>query len=383
MINIFKSWAKRILGKSKYNSISGKIGLTGKTIKIYLKALSRVLSIRNVKWIALINDRPIIIFEDIRFAPYLYEGFEAISDHPEKPVVKINIRVLGQRHESLKRLLQLKRVNFVIKPIGNGRVIRLKADVFKQDGNLLENISLMPFPVHAIHAESKSINTENEFIFNEDRSLRIIFAGNAHEESYDNDVIKSGFSLLSRNEILERTKNKLGDLPGVDLIIDKSKLGSIVDFSQKRVAILDFSWSHHSGGDLHNRIEWKDWFTFLANADFFLACPGIRMPYSHNVVEAMYVGTIPILEFPHFFSPPLEDLIHCIAFGKGKRTLEEALELSLKMKDEQITTMRQNVLDYRVKHLSQEKYWQEVIDTKCVDNIHIPVTGLSEKNVLV
>jgi hypothetical protein len=54
----------------------------------------------------------------------------------------------------------------------------------------------------------------------------------------------------------------------------------------------------------------------LSHFNFFLACPGFIMPYSHNVVEAMSVGAIPVIQdtYAHMFFPTLKHNINAIIF---------------------------------------------------------------------
>lgn len=52
----------------------------------------------------------------------------------------------------------------------------------------------------------------------------------------------------------------------------------------------------------------------LARSEFALCPPGVFMPHSHNLVEAMAVGTVPVLNYPEFCRPRLVDGESCLAF---------------------------------------------------------------------
>ena len=52
----------------------------------------------------------------------------------------------------------------------------------------------------------------------------------------------------------------------------------------------------------------------LARSEFALCPPGVFMPHSHNLVEALAVGTIPVLNYPDFCRPPLTPGADCLAF---------------------------------------------------------------------
>lgn len=58
----------------------------------------------------------------------------------------------------------------------------------------------------------------------------------------------------------------------------------------------------------------EKWLTELSQFDFFLALPGGYMPLCHNLVEAMAVGTVPVLSYSHWLCPPLIDGETCLTY---------------------------------------------------------------------
>jgi glycosyltransferase involved in cell wall biosynthesis len=91
----------------------------------------------------------------------------------------------------------------------------------------------------------------------------------------------------------------------------------------------------------------------LANTDFHLSFPGMVMPWTHSVVEAMSMGAIPILQFPQLFDPPLRHGIDCIAFT-GPADLADAIREALASSRERIQEMSAHVRTYYRSHLSPE-----------------------------
>ena len=55
----------------------------------------------------------------------------------------------------------------------------------------------------------------------------------------------------------------------------------------------------------------------LAKFRYYMAYPGVFMPFSHNVFEAMSVGCIPIIEdkYADLFQPKLEHLKNSFKFS--------------------------------------------------------------------
>src|SRR5205823_2507023 len=62
-------------------------------------------------------------------------------------------------------------------------------------------------------------------------------------------------------------------------------------------------------------LQGLDYLRFIGACDFFLAPPGCAMPLSHNLIEAMSLGAIPILNYGDYLDPPLRDGVDCLAFS--------------------------------------------------------------------
>jgi hypothetical protein len=85
----------------------------------------------------------------------------------------------------------------------------------------------------------------------------------------------------------------------------------------------------------------------LAKFNYFLACPGVTMPYAHNIIEAMSVGCIPIIqkEYATMFFPALENEINAIIFS-GLSELVSRIKFALNLPESQIGFMRREVTKY-------------------------------------
>ncbi|WP_028377703.1 hypothetical protein [Leeuwenhoekiella sp. MAR_2009_132] len=102
-----------------------------------------------------------------------------------------------------------------------------------------------------------------------------------------------------------------------------------------------------------NEIPQKHLRNFLNKFYFFLAAPGVLMPFSHNIIEAMSVGSIPILQrnYANLFMPALSHRVNCLIFDDlnqlGNLLLEiEFLELT------PIKQMSRNTQNYYNQFLS-------------------------------
>jgi glycosyltransferase involved in cell wall biosynthesis len=89
----------------------------------------------------------------------------------------------------------------------------------------------------------------------------------------------------------------------------------------------------------------EHYFAALQDCDFVLSPPGICTPLSHNLIEAIFCGTIPITNGVAFMVQPLENGRNCLEFS-GATGFVEAIEQELFMAEQQIAEMRKAVLEY-------------------------------------
>jgi hypothetical protein len=102
----------------------------------------------------------------------------------------------------------------------------------------------------------------------------------------------------------------------------------------------------------------------IAKYYYFLACPGVAMPLSHNVYEAMSAGTIPIIHkaYAAMFSPALEHRIN--AFFYDDDTLLDAMKEALQLPVELLQQMVLNVESYYANHLTPHAIVGELVNPK-------------------
>lgn len=109
------------------------------------------------------------------------------------------------------------------------------------------------------------------------------------------------------------------------------------------------------------RIPMDKWLESMATAKFFIAAPGSRYPMSHNCVESLAVGTIPILEYTELFQPPLRDGVNCLAF-RGEDGFRRVLKDADQMSPGEVASLRSGAMEYYDKHLSGESLTRKLDD---------------------
>jgi hypothetical protein len=182
------------------------------------------------------------------------------------------------------------------------------------------------------------------------RRFRIGFFGTHDREFY---TAHYHFPGMNRFEILEAFFEKFGDsfvnLEGPTEQWPDSKIVVAID---------------GRGGDRQGKsfLSQENYFAALRECDFVLSPPGWCIPISHNLIEAMFCGAIPITNGGAFMAEPLADDVNCLAF-KNVEELAAVVERALAMDVGEVERMRWAVLDYYERFLEPNAFGERFIRT--------------------
>ena len=189
---------------------------------------------------------------------------------------------------------------------------------------------------HLVTQESGQLDTLSK-ISNEERCMRVFFAGNTKTPKYDAPVLAEAYKVLSRVKMIRCAVNAL----------PKEQVHQPVDFEHLLPAKSPSLTIAHSQTCI---IPSQHWLETLRKSDFFLACPGVGMPLCHNLIEALAVGSIPILQHPQYLDPSLVDGVNCLTFN-SETSLVQALDKAMQMETKRIETLRRGAHGYYESHL--------------------------------
>lgn len=115
----------------------------------------------------------------------------------------------------------------------------------------------------------------------------------------------------------------------------------------------------------------------LSSFSFFLALPGTLMPLCHNLVEAMYLGCIPILQEVYSETMPeqFQHLKNALVY-KDERDLKNILEDLKNFSNTQIAELKKNSLKYYDSYLSEKALVSRVIHSNYT-NFYLQAEGYS------
>jgi hypothetical protein len=306
----------------------------------------------------------IFLLKDIRAYPYYISLISSFAQCRYEVVVNFNLRFIINSRDYL--LLASKRIPIrltfnrqisdsldciILKERTQSEPIKtlyLKKDIYPIR-TMLKGEILMPFSVSPYLLSDEFPQTNSNFR----RLIKVFFSGNMHKKTYSNEIIHKYFDKLTRIEVLSSIQEckfykKLDSYQDLKALIDKG-------IEMKQMIHLNWTYSKYENNDLSARVPESEWMDVLGNCDFFLATPGIRMPMCFNVVESMAKGAIPIIQYPEYFTPPLENNRNCIIF-KNKEELKDIIEACIDMDFERIKEIRQGVLNYYNEYLNPENF---------------------------
>jgi hypothetical protein len=184
----------------------------------------------------------------------------------------------------------------------------------------------LPYIMHP----SNYLQSETEIL---PKNIGILMSGNFEEKIYNTNVIPDNFGLLNRWEIYTEIlkHKKLLSISGDELVRDLNS----GEFRNKLVLM---KWQ--SGA-----IPTEKWRYYLSSAEFIFCAPGMTMPMCHNVLEAMSVGVIPILNYPHWLNPSLKDNVNCLVY-KSIVDVKSIIDKALSLSSEEKIKMSKEVLHY-------------------------------------
>lgn len=211
----------------------------------------------------------------------------------------------------------------------------------------IEGLPVMPYPMFPCH-----ITRATPQYLAEQRSADkagVFFAGNL-QARYSRDTMERDFKMLSRGAIVTALQEQFS-----------GRIGKTAAAGNPDAIVLRDATEHP--------IASEQWLATLAEHRFFVCCPGVAQPVCHNVVEAMSVGCVPLVEYGDRMHPPLQDNVNAICF-EGRSGLIQAIERIDSMSDQQLRTLSANVCAYYDRYLCGISFLNKLQQALTVPSVH-------------
>jgi hypothetical protein len=196
-----------------------------------------------------------------------------------------------------------------------------------------------------LHPNMYSTGLWNAPVDTASRKHSVFFAGNFNERLYEQVSEHEKFSMPNRIEI----KKMLQSLPTATF--PKTYDGLVKNSKDAQIDIVELA---------NFQVPQKILRQTIAGYSFFIACPGFIMPLSHNIFEAMSVGTIPIIhrQYARMFFPELEDYSTAILYDNDFiAKIQEVLLLDRGL----VSSMHEEVINYYNRYLTPKAIVEQLI----------------------
>jgi uncharacterized Zn-finger protein len=179
-----------------------------------------------------------------------------------------------------------------------------------------------------------------------ERKRSIFFAGNFNAAVYKRLSRNKKFAMVDRVEI----GRMLGTLP--NCTFPKSYDELINNHADGKIDIVQ---------QANFKVPMEVLRPTIARYAFFIACPGVDMPLSHNLIEAMSVGAIPIIhqEYSDMLAPQLQDMTNALIYNNDN--FMEVIQKALRLDAAQIKEMAVQVTSYYDLHLTPKGIVEKLV----------------------
>jgi hypothetical protein len=253
------------------------------------------------------------------------------------------------------------------KPISSNLTIFLTKDILSNDyfsKTGAENSYYVPMSQYPLFYDGSNSMEVVDFLIK--RKLTVFMSGNFNSEYYYKVATDGFFDILSRRDIYDF----IAQQPYYyHLTTNDELMGFINSTLDYKVVLIDAYCNF--------RIELSKLKSILLQFDFFMALPGIDIPQSHNLIEAMEVGCIPIIQktYSDLLYPPLVHNVNAIIY-ETKEELDSLIREVFKKNEEDIVLLRQNVLKYYDNYLTPKAVVDAIVNTN-YDEIYIQAEHVS------
>lgn len=224
------------------------------------------------------------------------------------------------------------------------RLLMLEFDIGKSRDSVINPIHI-PFLVHDYIF--RCCLDQRQRLLNNQKNVRLLFSGSWR--GYSGGMATSQFGLLDREKII----NVFREHPNTTVIRTGEEFEALLrQSSSTRFYMVDTQ---------HYRIPAERWLETLSHVECFLCPPGVMTPMSYNAVEAMALGTIPLINYGKWFHPRLIDREGCITF----RTIEDLnarLDELATISSSDLVNIRSGCLSYYETYLRVEAIGQRIAD---------------------
>tara|TARA_R110002073_G_scaffold65408_34_gene163536 strand:+ start:19791 stop:20984 length:1194 start_codon:yes stop_codon:yes gene_type:complete len=238
-------------------------------------------------------------------------------------------------------------------PVAN-RTLRLTSDTQRQ---LSDRDLPVPYTIHPDHMDAREDLNFQTYRDTQRRWL-VFFGGDRRSDAYHPSEQYTHFKSTPRPRLVQLAEECFQD--NLQLPDSEDALNKLMDTDSNSLVILDSA---------RYRVAPSRWLPVVSRAKFFLAAPGQTYPHSHNCIESLAIGTIPILEYNERFQPALEHGVNCLVY-RGEQQFRQLMTEIRAMPESSIQQMRQGAIAYYDEYLSPQSFVHR-LTADAFDRLHM------------
>ena len=249
------------------------------------------------------------------------------------------------RYMNLTLRCRLKFVSRRKIDLWNIREIKLSNDYYRSDDGTSFRVPIGQYPFLYTHYNYP------EVVPSESRINSIFMSGNIDAKYYSKLDSSVHFSMPSRLKLFNYLRLQSSYF-GLNTINDWKCF--IQNPKDKVVIVIDKSTQFS--------LPFKEHKIGLCNFQYYLAMPGIEVPESHNLIEAIKNGCIPIIheEYSKLMNPPLIDGQNAIIYRELSQ-LNNTIQNAFQIPKEDISLLRKNVIAYYENYLDPKVIVKRIV----------------------
>ena len=259
-----------------------------------------------------------------------------------------NVQILKKKDFHKLPIPTLLRVNYTEKDISDAgfkKILNIDFDYFvhKIDESCVLKI---PYFMHPLISKLNDLGLNKNW----EHKRGVFFYG--QDDLLSEDILWAKFKLNSRASVFSFLQ--MSDL--------KMLKPESFDELMSMIEVRDNEFYFIDGKKF--RIPPENWLNVLSSFRFFIATPGMIMPQCHNLVEAISMGVIPILQNPSKFLDGLEDNINCLSFTNIDE-LPSVIHHAISMSENEISRISKNVIQFYKNNIDPLSFMQLIDKSEC------------------
>lgn len=197
-----------------------------------------------------------------------------------------------------------------------------------------------------------------------DNKINAVFCFGNFDRSAYKTISQSPFKVINRADIIDSFKDNADFLS----VKNKKQLDKIIDEGTDKKFI--FVEKQNFVIPIENVRE------YISHFRYFLCCPGVFAPLSHNFAEALSAGAIPVIQkgYADLIYPPLQNFHNAIFF----ENIEDIEDKINAIPNEEVLKMKINAEKYYLEFIHPENAGKNIIENI---NHKIMYLNASERSV--